>query len=105
MAVATTAERQQQAEDDFLNFDADGSGTIDEEELLALFEKLIGKISARPPKRDVLTEYMRSFRTSPEVPLDLEFDAFVKVYNSFLTTFHASRPVLELSSAPPQLPF
>ena len=50
VAVATTAERQQQAEDDFLNFDADGSGTIDEEELSPLFEKLIGKISARPPQ-------------------------------------------------------
>ena len=86
--VVDAAERQQQAENDFLAADADGSGTIDEEELLALFEKLLSKRkddgSAATPDRTVLTEYMRGFRTSAETPLDLEFDGFVRIYNSFL---------------------
>ena len=74
-----TAQRQQQAEDAFLEADTDGSGSIDEDECLALFEKLTSNQQA-----DVLAEYMRSFRTSPDIPLDLEFDQFVHVYNSFL---------------------
>ena len=77
--VASTAQRQQQAEDAFLEADTDGSGSIDEDECLALFEKLTSNQQA-----DVLAEYMRSFRTSPDTPLDLEFDQFVHVYNSFL---------------------
>ena len=77
--VASTAQRQQQAEDAFLEADTDGSGSIDEDECLALFEKLTSNQQA-----DVLAEYMRSFRTSPDIPLDLEFDQFVHVYNSFL---------------------
>ena len=68
-----------QAEDAFLEADTDGSGSIDEDECLALFEKLTSNQQA-----DVLAEYMRSFRTSPDTPLDLEFDQFVHVYNSFL---------------------
>ena len=82
-AVADAAERQKQAEDDFLEADTDGSGTIDEEELLALFQKLMRKRMAGTDAK-VLTEYMRRFRKSPDTPLDLEFDEFVKVYNSFL---------------------
>ena len=92
--VVDAAERQQRAEDDFLAADADGSGTIDEEELLALFEKLMSKSldGVEKPDKLVLTEYMQSFRISTETPLDLDFDAFVKVYNSFLDKWGSRRP-------------
>lgn len=83
-AESEAAALQQEAEDHFLMADTSGDGFVDEQELLVLFQKLMRRRMAIVEQK-VLCEYLQSFRADPDTPLNLEFDAFVGVYNSFLT--------------------
>ena len=81
----STAQRQQEAEDDFLLADTSGDGLVDEEELLVLCQKLLVRKSQKWVEESRLAKYLLRFRTEPATPLNLDFDAFVGVYNSILS--------------------
>ena len=89
VAAAAAAVRQQQAEDDFLLADTSGDGYVDEDELCALCTKLMSTRQQAGggggAEETVLRKYLQTFRTEPSTPLNLDFDAFVGVYNSFVT--------------------
>ena len=78
-----TAERQQHAESAFMLADTSGDGLVDEGELLVLCEGLVTKHGANVA-RSALEAFLRGFRTEPSTPLELDFEAFVDVYNAFL---------------------
>jgi hypothetical protein len=44
-----------------------------------------------PVNRNLLASYLRRFRVEPGTPLNLDFDAFVEVYNSFLAEERSGR--------------
>ena len=80
--AAVAVDRQQEAEDSFLLADTSGDGYVDEDELLVLCEQILGKQN-RAVDRATLAQYLTTFREEPDTPLNLDFDAFVSVYNSF----------------------
>ena len=83
--AALNAQRQLEAEDSFLLADSSGDGFVDEAELLVLFSNLLRKYDGNHPFSDtVLARYLTRLRKEPSTPLNLEFDAFVSVYNGLL---------------------
>ena len=84
LQVATrTAQQQLEAEERFMLADLSGDGFVDEQELLSLFDQLLRARSTASDER-ILATYLKRFRTEPSTPLNLDFDAFAGVYNSFL---------------------
>ena len=82
--AALSAERQAEAEDNFLLADTSGDGFVDEEELIALFSKLLFK-RMEAVEDNVLARYLTRYRIEPSLPINLDFESFVGVYNSFIT--------------------
>ena len=80
--LTSSAARQEEAEGYFLLADTSGDGLVDEEELVALCAQLLRVQAARATA--VLAAYVQRFRDDPAVPLNLDFDAFVRVYNALL---------------------
>ena len=75
---------QAQAEDDFLLADTSGDGLVDEGELVVLFSTLLQRRGEAIVDEGLLAGYLLRFRTEAQTPLELDFDSFVNVYNSFL---------------------
>ena len=76
------AARQEEAEDYFLLADTSGDGFVDEDELVVLCAQLLR--AEGPSASEGLARYVQRFRTAPDAPLNLDFDAFVGVYNSLI---------------------
>ena len=95
--AAETAERQADAEDQFLLADTSGDGLVDEGELLALFAQLLRK-RMEAVDDEVLRRYLRTYREQPETPLNLDFDAFVAVYNTFVSRLRSGQLKRQLTS-------
>jgi len=73
-------ERQQEAESYFLLADTSGDGLVDEGELVVLIMKILKLEPADQPKVEA---FVARFRPDDGSGIELDFDDFVDVYNSF----------------------